>query len=78
MPKKNREKSKKGKKTELWKRYKDGKLVGKLCPKCKSFLADHKTRFYCGKCGYTETVSGQQPQAVKAQPANTPAAKAKK
>ena len=61
MPKKNREKTKKGQKAQLWKRYKDGKLLGKLCPKCRSFLADHKTRLYCGKCGYVETMG--QPKA---------------
>ncbi|MFH0752678.1 MAG: 30S ribosomal protein S27ae [archaeon] len=34
-----------------------GKLVkGKSCPKCGEgiFLAEHKDRNTCGKCGYTE------------------------
>ncbi|MEM1634284.1 MAG: 30S ribosomal protein S27ae [Nanopusillaceae archaeon] len=26
----------------------------KLCPKCNSFLAEHKDRRYCGKCHYVE------------------------
>ena len=36
----------------------DNKLerVRKNCPKCGAgvFLAEHKDRFSCGKCGYTE------------------------
>ena len=37
---------------------KDGKLIRKkrFCPKCGpgTFLAEHKDRWTCGKCGYTE------------------------
>lgn len=37
---------------------KDGKLErsGKYCPRCGvgTFLAVHKKRDYCGRCGYTE------------------------
>jgi len=36
---------------------KDDELVRKrqFCPRCKgSFLAEHKNRKSCGKCGYTE------------------------
>lgn len=37
---------------------KDGKIVrsGKFCPRCGpgTFLAAHKFRSYCGRCGYTE------------------------
>jgi small subunit ribosomal protein S27Ae len=37
---------------------KDGKLVRnrKWCPKCGDgvFMAEHKDRVSCGKCGYTE------------------------
>ena len=37
---------------------KDGKLIrkNKFCPRCGSgvFLANHKDRLACGKCGYTE------------------------
>jgi len=36
---------------------KDGKINRKKqsCPKCGEgvFLAEHKDRFHCGKCGYT-------------------------
>lgn len=36
---------------------KGGKIVRKkqTCPKCGEgvFLAEHKDRFHCGKCGYT-------------------------
>ncbi len=35
----------------------DGKLKkAKSCPKCGPgiFLGEHKDRFYCGKCHYTE------------------------
>jgi ribosomal protein S27AE len=53
MPKKGKSKSK-GKSVQLWKRYENGKLKGKLCPKCKSFLAEMKDRTYCGKCKYVE------------------------
>jgi small subunit ribosomal protein S27Ae len=27
---------------------------GKMCPKCNSRMAEHKDRFSCGKCGYSE------------------------
>jgi len=32
------------------------KRKNRTCPKCGEgvFLAEHKDRFYCGKCGYTE------------------------
>ncbi|MDD5503110.1 MAG: 30S ribosomal protein S27ae [Candidatus Thermoplasmatota archaeon] len=37
---------------------KDGKLIRKkkTCPKCGPgvFLAEHKNRLSCGKCGYAE------------------------
>ncbi len=39
---------------------KDGKLVRKnrFCPKCGQgvFLARHKDRLTCGKCGYMERI----------------------
>ncbi|NPA76597.1 MAG: 30S ribosomal protein S27ae [Candidatus Diapherotrites archaeon] len=50
----------KGKPSHKYKKYKieDGKLVraGKTCPKCGPgvFLAEHKDRWHCGRCGYTE------------------------
>jgi ubiquitin-small subunit ribosomal protein S27Ae len=46
--------------TQVWKVYdaKSGKLTRKTscCPKCGPgvFLAKHKDRLNCGKCGYTE------------------------
>ncbi len=34
------------------------------CPKCGPgvFIAEHKNRFSCGKCGYTEFKSGSKKQ----------------
>ncbi len=49
--------------SERWKKYKvsAGKITerGKSCPKCGAgiFLAIHKDRVYCGKCGYMEKSS---------------------
>ena len=36
--------------------YDNGKTKNRFCPKCGSgiMLAEHKDRFYCGKCHYTE------------------------
>lgn len=36
--------------------YEGGKAKNKTCPKCGKgmFLADHKDRLSCGKCGYME------------------------
>ena len=50
--------AKKGRK--VWQRYEkkgDGiERKNKSCPKCGqgTFLANHKSRLYCGKCHYTE------------------------
>jgi len=49
------------KKTEFFKV--EGNRINRIrrhCPKCGPgvFLADHKNRFGCGKCGYTEFKSG--------------------
>ncbi len=30
------------------------KPASKFCPKCGSRMAEHKDRFTCGKCHYTE------------------------
>ena len=42
----------------------DDKIQRKLkhCPRCGPgvFLADHKTRLYCGKCHYTEFADKKQ------------------
>ena len=37
--------------------------IRKHCPKCGPavFLADHKNRFSCGKCGYAEFKGGGRP-----------------
>ena len=45
--------------SERWKKYKleGNKLVRmRMCPKCGAgnFLADHKDRYFCGKCHYVE------------------------
>ena len=42
---------------QIWKKYKDGKVQGKWCPRCGAgvILAQHKDRVTCGKCGYSET-----------------------
>lgn len=36
--------------------YENGKSKNKSCPKCGPgvFMASHKDRVACGKCGYTE------------------------
>ncbi|WP_054840496.1 30S ribosomal protein S27ae [Thermococcus sp. JCM 11816] len=52
----------KGKKrtSQKWKLYevKGGKVVrkNKFCPRCGPgvFMANHKDRWSCGRCGYTE------------------------
>jgi small subunit ribosomal protein S27Ae len=40
--------AKEGKKTSA---YKPG---SKYCPKCGARMADHKDRYSCGRCRYTE------------------------
>ena len=58
MAKKKKRKNKKP--SNKWKKYviENGKVVrkGRFCPKCGPgiFLAEHKDRWHCGKCGYTE------------------------
>lgn len=36
--------------------YENSKLKKRTCPKCGSgvYMAEHKDRYTCGKCGYTE------------------------
>jgi small subunit ribosomal protein S27Ae len=48
-----------GKKYIHYKLFGESVSKGKICPRCSgaTFLADHKTRFYCGKCHYTEFVT---------------------
>jgi small subunit ribosomal protein S27Ae len=42
--------------TKVWKLYEAGKPRNKFCPRCGKgvFMAKHKDRVTCGKCGYTE------------------------
>ena len=47
-------------KTQTYYEIKGNKLIRKrtFCPRCKgAFLAVHKNRKSCGKCGYTEFTS---------------------
>ncbi len=48
----------KHKPVQVWKYYsiEGDKLVLKKrkCPRCGSFMAEHKDRWTCGKCGYTD------------------------
>jgi small subunit ribosomal protein S27Ae len=48
--------------------------IRKHCPKCGPgmFLADHKNRFSCGKCGYTEFKGGGKPDISKEKPVEKP------
>jgi len=54
----------KHKSVQVWKYYeiRDGKLVrkNKMCPRCGSFMAEHRDRRTCGKCGYTEFKVGRE------------------
>jgi small subunit ribosomal protein S27Ae len=60
MPKEGKDKGKVEKKSTIARYYsvKDGKVARKnvWCPKCGPgiFLAVHKDRHSCGKCGYSE------------------------
>ncbi len=56
---KERKKPKNKAPSKKYSKYKveEGKLIrAKTCPKCGDgvFLAEHKDRYYCGKCGYVE------------------------
>ena len=46
----------KHKSIQIWKKYKEGKIQGKWCPRCGAgtIMAQHNNRMYCGKCGYSE------------------------
>ncbi len=39
----------------------------RFCPRCGPgvFLAEHKDRFSCGKCGYTEFKKDSKPKEAK-------------
>ncbi len=65
--------SKKSQPSQKWKKYAvDGgkvKRTGRTCPKCGDgvFLAVHKDRASCGKCGYTESKSKAEKAPSKEQ-----------
>jgi small subunit ribosomal protein S27Ae len=48
----------KGKQYHMYKIYEvsgtKAKAKNKTCPKCSVFMANHKDRWTCGKCGYME------------------------
>lgn len=52
----------KHKKIQIWNKYevsgKEVKRKGESCPRCGTgtFLANHKNRKTCGKCGYSESM----------------------
>lgn len=50
------EKKKSTKKSDKYKIEGNSLVKGRTCPKCGPdvFMAEHKDRFYCGKCHYTE------------------------
>ena len=47
-----------GKQYNMYKIYEvtgnKAKAKNKTCPKCSVFMANHKDRWTCGKCGYME------------------------
>jgi small subunit ribosomal protein S27Ae len=52
-----KKKSGKQRKGDLYSKEENGIIrKNKSCPKCGSgiFMAEHKDRRHCGKCGYTE------------------------
>lgn len=62
VKKKGKIKRKKRRSSQLWKLYKieGNKIIrtNAICPKCgnATFLAKHKDRYVCGKCGYMEKI----------------------
>ncbi len=57
MAKKQKKKSKRSKKSEKYDSKQETiKRKSRFCPKCGPgvFLAEHKDRYSCGKCSYTE------------------------
>ena len=56
----------KHKPSKKWEKYRveENKLKrsNRFCPKCGPgvFMARHKNRFHCGKCGYSEFASQQK------------------
>ncbi|MCD6414026.1 MAG: 30S ribosomal protein S27ae [Candidatus Diapherotrites archaeon] len=72
MPKKQKKKTKRMKKSEYYE-LSDGKVNRKKipCPKCGPgvFMAEHKDRYHCGRCGYTmmKTEKNAKPAAEVSQ-----------
>lgn len=58
MPGEGKKKAKPKKPSQRWKKYKLGERLerARFCPRCGEgvFLAQHKNRLTCGRCGYTE------------------------
>jgi small subunit ribosomal protein S27Ae len=70
---KGKKQDKEKKVSQKWKKYTiegDHAKAGKSCPKCGPgiFLAEHKDRVACGKCGYMEKKSSAPTQAPKEAP----------
>jgi len=61
-----KKKKKPKKPMQIWKIYEGGKAKNPECPKCGKgiFMAIHKDRKVCGKCGYSE-FSSEQPEKNK-------------
>tara|TARA_Y100000310_G_C19962197_1_gene481719 strand:- start:226 stop:444 length:219 start_codon:yes stop_codon:yes gene_type:complete len=72
MAEKESKPPKKGKPYERWKLYEVSgttlKRKNKFCPKCSegNLLANHSDRLTCGKCHYTEFISKENKEEVKA------------
>ena len=45
----------------------NGKVIRlkKICPRCGRFMAEHKDRYHCGYCGYTEFKQPLNKQYIK-------------
>lgn len=69
MGKKKQKKPKKSVKPHTLYEIKGDKLERKRknCPKCGKgvYLAQHKDRLVCGKCGYMEKISSKKPEPKK-------------
>jgi len=70
MAKKQKNKKKHRGRWELYETSGGLKRKNKSCPKCGqgTFLAAHKERLTCGKCGYTEFTKSE-PKEEKPEPA---------
>lgn len=60
--KKGKKKVRKTKTSKKWTLYEAGKRKNKFCIKCGPgiFMANHKNRISCGKCGYTEYIKQEK------------------